>query len=126
MASRSRPLTYDPGSGRMADMSGAFGTPQNGQDPDRQDCLPTPAHNRWVQMASSLGSGIYRLNVNTSLEPTTRNVGAENLFSIWVQSSGNGARLRLRPDGGLHQPVGWPADVLLRPDRAASTRARRW
>ena len=81
-------LTYDPGSRTMGDFSGAFGTPQNSTDGNRQDCAGNVAHNRWVQMAAGLGSGTYRLNVNTSLDPKNLNVGAENLFSIWVKSAG--------------------------------------
>jgi putative Flp pilus-assembly TadE/G-like protein len=86
-------LTYDPGAQTMADVSGAMGTPSppdSGQ-PAHTDCSGNPAHNQWVLPAgmSSLGSGIYRLNVNTTLNGINANVGAENLFSIWVQSSGS-------------------------------------
>lgn len=40
-------------------------------------------------MASGLASGVYRLNVNTSLAPGNMHVGAESLFSIWVKSGGS-------------------------------------
>lgn len=85
-------ITYDPGSQTMADLSGAMGTPLGpdvGQ-PAHTDCSTNPAHNRWVLPSgfNNLGSGVYRLNVNTSVA-NNANVGAENLFSVWVQSSGN-------------------------------------
>ena len=81
-------LTYDPGSATMGDMSGAFGTPQNSTHVARQDCSGNAAHSRWVAMATGLGAATYRLNVNTSLDSDNLNVGAENLFSIWVKSAG--------------------------------------
>jgi hypothetical protein len=42
-----------------------------------------------VSVASGLASGTYRLNVNTSLDAVNASVGAENLFSIWVKSTGD-------------------------------------
>ena len=54
---------------------------------------PTRAHNKWVQLASGLPAGFYRLNVNTSLDPANLNTGAENLFSIWVKASSGNARV---------------------------------
>ncbi len=84
-------LTYDPGNQTLANLSGEYGTPtapQGGQ-PAHTDCSTNPAHNAWVQIASGLASGTYRLNVNTSLNAANMNVGAENLFSIWVKSTGN-------------------------------------
>jgi hypothetical protein len=85
-------ITYDPGAQTMADLSGAMGTPSppDAGQPAHTDCSTNPAHNQWVLPAgfSSLASGTYRLNVNTSFG-NNDNVGAENLFSIWVQSSGN-------------------------------------
>jgi hypothetical protein len=42
---------------------------------------------------SGLPAGLYRLNVNTSLDADNLNVGAENLFSIWVDSTGGNARV---------------------------------
>ena len=82
-------LAYDPGTKTLGDLSGAFGTPTNNADPNRQDCSANPAHNHWVQMASGLPSATYRLNVNTSSQPANLNVGAENLFSVWVKSLGS-------------------------------------
>ena len=84
-------LTYDPGAQTLADLSGAFGTPlgpDSGQ-PAHTDCSSHPAHHQWVSIASGLVGGVYRLNVNTTLDPDNANVGAENLFSIWVQSGGS-------------------------------------
>jgi Flp pilus assembly protein TadG len=82
-------LTYDPGTKTMGDMSGNFGDPSNKGAADAQDCSTDPAHNAWVSMASGLVAGTYRLNVNTSSDPDNLNVGAENLFSIWVKSGGS-------------------------------------
>jgi Flp pilus assembly protein TadG len=90
-------LTYDPGNKTRGDFSGAFGTPDNDQDPDREDCSAGSAHdeghNEWVQLASGLPAGFYRLNVNTSMDPANLNTGAENLFSIWVKASSGNARV---------------------------------
>ncbi len=82
-------LTYDPGSATMGDFSGNFGTPTNQGDAGAVDCASNAAHNQWVTMASGLGSGTYRLQVDTTSIGSNINVGAENLFSIWVQSSGS-------------------------------------
>ena len=82
-------LAYDPGSRTLGDLSGAFGTPQNNNDPDRQDCSSDPAHNAWVTVDDNLASGTYRLNVNTSIDAGNAATGAENLFSLWVKSGGN-------------------------------------
>jgi Flp pilus assembly protein TadG len=86
-------LAYNPGSKTLGDMSLTFGTPQNSTDANRQDCATDPAHNQWVSLASGLGQGFYRLNVNTSLAGANINVGAENLFSIWVNASSGNARV---------------------------------
>ncbi len=83
-------LTYDPGSATLGDFSGNFGTPSNQGDANAQDCSTHAAHNTWVNMSgSALPGGIYRLNVNTSLDTDNLNVGAENLFSIWASSAGS-------------------------------------
>jgi Flp pilus assembly protein TadG len=83
-------LTYDPGSATLGDFSGAFGTPSNQGDANAQDCSTHPAHHQWVNMSpSALASGVYRLNVNTSLDSDNLNTGAENLFSIWASSAGS-------------------------------------
>lgn len=86
-------LSYDPAGKTLGDMSGAFGTPGNSTDPNRQDCANDPAHNQWVSLASGLAPGFYRLNVNTTLAGANINVGAENLFSIWVNASSGNARV---------------------------------
>jgi len=39
------------------------------------------------------GAGFYRLNVNTTLDGNNINVGAENLFSIWVNAASGNARV---------------------------------
>jgi hypothetical protein len=89
--------TYDPGTKTRGDFSGAFGTPDNNLDPDREDCSAgSPAgagHNVWVPFASALPAGFYRLNVNTSLDPSNIATGAENLFSIWVKANAGNARV---------------------------------
>jgi hypothetical protein len=87
-------LTYDPGTATLGDFSGTFGTPQNDTDANRQDCSGNPAHNQWVLPSgwSGLSGGAYRLNVNTTLDPDNADVGAENLFSIWVDG-GSAARV---------------------------------
>jgi hypothetical protein len=87
------PLVYDPGTKTLGDFSGAFGTPGNDLDPDRQDCANHPAHNQWVQLASGLPAGFYRINVNTSLDPNNMATGAENMFSIWVKAASGNARV---------------------------------
>ena len=65
--------TYDPGTRTRGDFSGAFGTPDNDLDPDREDCQgwhrARRRHNEWVSFATGLAAGVYRLNVNTSLDP---------------------------------------------------------
>jgi hypothetical protein len=86
-------LAYDPAGKTLGDMSGNFGTPQNSADANLQDCANDPAHNQWVPMASGLSQGFYRLNVNTSVDANNLNVGAENLFSIWVHASSGNARV---------------------------------
>jgi hypothetical protein len=86
-------LAYDPAGKTLGDMSGNFGTPQNATDPNLQDCSTNPAHNQWVTVASGLAQGFYRLNVNTSLDANNKNVGAENLFSIWVHANSGNARV---------------------------------
>ena len=86
-------LAYDPGTKTLGDMSGTFGTPENVSDINKQDCAADPAHNQWVSLASGLGQGFYRLNVNTTLNANNMNVGAENLFSIWVNAASGNARV---------------------------------
>jgi Flp pilus assembly protein TadG len=86
-------LNYDPGTKTMGDLSGNFGTPTNSTDANRQDCSSNPAHNQWVTMASGLAAGMYRLNVNSTVNAGNANVGAENLFSIYVNSTGGRARV---------------------------------
>jgi len=85
---------YDPGNSTLGDFSGAFGTPQNQGTNGAKDCANDLAHNKWVRMASGLGAGTYRLNVNTSVDEngikddSNFKTGAENLFSIWVDGGG--------------------------------------
>ncbi|MGZ8527539.1 MAG: hypothetical protein ACXWWR_01995, partial [Candidatus Limnocylindrales bacterium] len=86
-------LPYNPGTKTLGDLSGDFGTPQNSTDADRQDCSTDPAHNAWVTLMTGLPGGMYRVNVNTTLNAGNANVGAENLFSIWVKSTGGVARV---------------------------------
>jgi Flp pilus assembly protein TadG len=86
-------LAYDPGTKTMGDFSGSFGTPTNSTDPNRQDCSTNPAHNEWVTLASGLPGGMYRVNVNTTIDAGNLGVGAENLFSIHVNATGGKARV---------------------------------
>ncbi|HEY7522706.1 MAG TPA: pilus assembly protein TadG-related protein [Candidatus Limnocylindrales bacterium] len=86
-------LDYDPGTATMGDFSGVFGTPANSADVNRQDCSTNPAHNQWVVLRTGLAAGKYRVNVNTTLDAANLNVGAENLFSIWVGASGGTSRV---------------------------------
>ncbi len=85
--------TYDPGSRTLGDFSGDFGTPQNSGDGNRLDCGTDPAHNAWVVLKNGLPAGKYRVNVNTTVDAGNASVGAENLFSIWVGSTGGTARV---------------------------------
>ena len=62
--------------GRWGTSAARSGRPNNGLDPDREDCSAgSPAgagHNQWVcRPADRPGRGHYRLNVNTSFDPTT-------------------------------------------------------
>jgi Flp pilus assembly protein TadG len=98
-------LRYDPGAFALGDFSGNFGVPQNQADGltgTDQDCASNPAHNAWVLPPawSNLPAGFYRLNVNTSvtdhngtIDSDNFDVGAENLFSIWVSASGGNAKV---------------------------------
>ena len=86
-------LVYDPAGKTLGDFSGNFGNPANASDPNKADCSTDPAHNQWVQLAAGLPAGTYRLNVNTSLQAANADVGAENLFSIWVGASGGQTRV---------------------------------
>jgi hypothetical protein len=81
-------LHYDPGTKTMGDFSGDFGTPANSTDANGQDCSTNPAHNHWVVLASGLAQGMYRVNVNTTVDAGNANVGAENLFSIYANATG--------------------------------------
>ena len=74
----------------QTDQGGSFGTPQVTTGAD--DCSANPAHNQWVGLGSGLAAGRYRLNVRTS-DPANAGIGAENLFSIHVASSGGIARV---------------------------------
>ncbi len=81
---------YDPGNSTLGDFSGAFGTPSNQGTKNAKDCANDAAHNKWVSLASGLGAGTYRLNVNTSVDENGNNdasnfdTGAENMFSVYV------------------------------------------
>ena len=72
-------------------MSGYYGTPSNaGRRRTAIDCSTNPAHNRWVTVASGLSLRDLPAECQHQLRSgATLNVGAENLFSIWVQSGGH-------------------------------------
>ena len=86
-------LAYDPGTKTMGDFSGNFGTPANSTDANAQNCGSNPAHHQWVALATGLAQGMYRVNVNTTVQSANINVGAENLFSIYVNATGGKARV---------------------------------
>ena len=86
-------LNYDPLGRTLGDFSGDFGTPANSTSANRLDCSTHAAHNNWVTLMSGLPQGMYRVNVNTTIDAVNLNVGAENLFSIHVQASGGAARV---------------------------------
>ncbi len=81
-------LTYDPGTATMGDFSGNYGTPSNQGMAGAVDCSSNPAHNNWVTLGSGLAGGTYRMQVDTTTDADNLNTGAENLFSLWVQSAG--------------------------------------
>jgi hypothetical protein len=76
----------------QVDISAAFGGNQdygggqNGQGA-LDDCTNDQYHNKWWQMASGLGAGSYRLQVQTS-SPNNNNVNAENMFAIEATATG--------------------------------------
>ncbi len=86
-------LNYNPGTKTMGDFSGDFGTPANSTDPNGQDCSTNPAHNNWVTLASGLAQGMYRVNVNSTVDASNASVGAENLYSIYVNATGGVSRV---------------------------------
>ena len=89
-------LAYDPAGKTLGDFGGTMGSPisvQNFNNSDKLDCSTNAAHNRWVTLASGLGGGTYRVNVETSSQAANATVGAENLFAIWVQAGGGRARV---------------------------------
>ena len=68
----------------QADYSGAMGNPGHS---GLTDCSTDPYHNAWYTLATGLAAGRYRVNVNTS-DSRNNNTNAENMFSLWVTSSG--------------------------------------
>lgn len=78
-----------------------WGTPNAGRAASARDCGPDLAHNRWVQLASGLPAGKYRLQVTTTNVLTgipsggtvaagaqPPNTGAANRFGIQVTGGG--------------------------------------
>jgi hypothetical protein len=86
-------IEFDPAGRTLGDFSGEFGTPQNNAATDRQDCADHPAHNTWTPLATGLPGGMYRVNVETSSQAVNDDVGAENMFSLWVTGVGGRARV---------------------------------
>jgi len=68
----------------QADYSGVMGTPAHS---GLTDCSTDPYHNAWYTLSTGLPAGRYRVNVNTS-SSSNDNTNAENMFSLWVTSSG--------------------------------------
>ena len=68
----------------QADYSGVMGTPGHA---GLTDCSTNPYHDAWYTLATGLPAGRYRVNVNTS-SSSNNNTNAENMFSLWVTSSG--------------------------------------
>ncbi len=73
----------------QADYSGTMGTPSHS---GLADCSTDPYHNAWYTLASGIPAGRYRVNVNTSSDNNI-STNAENMFSLWVSSSGAGPRV---------------------------------
>ena len=73
----------------QADYSGVMGTPAHS---GLTDCSTDPYHNGWYTLATGLSAGRYRVNVNTS-DSANNSTNAENMFSLWVTSSGTGPQV---------------------------------
>jgi len=73
----------------QADYSGVMGTPAHS---GLTDCSTNPYHNGWYTLATGLSAGRYRVNVNTS-SSNNNSTNAENMFSLWVDSSGTGPQV---------------------------------
>lgn len=73
----------------QADYSGVMGTPAHS---GLTDCSTNPYHNGWYTLATGLSAGRYRVNVNTS-SANNNSTNAENMFSLWVNSSGTGPQV---------------------------------
>ena len=73
----------------QADYSGVMGTPAH---TGLTDCSTNPYHNGWYTLATGLSAGRYRVNVNTS-DSANNSTNAENMFSLWVNSSGSGPQV---------------------------------
>ena len=73
----------------QADYSGVMGSPSH---TGLTDCGSNPYHNGWYTLATGLPAGRYRVNANTS-SSNNGSTNAENMFSLWVTSSGTGPQV---------------------------------
>lgn len=103
------PLIYTT---RASDQSGEFDNPANG-GPGGGDvptgapvipCSSSPAivaaHNNWVDLATGLPTGTYRVNVKSS-QPGNAPTGAENMWSIYVGDDGGPGSARVYGEGRM-------------------------
>ena len=80
---------------RGSDQSGKFDDPNNGgvgagdipTGAPITDCALDASHNTWVDLATGLGVGVYRVNVNTAMNANDQ-TAAENLWSLYVGNDG--------------------------------------
>lgn len=87
---------------RASDQSGMFDDPDDGGPGAGDiptggvvgDCRDLQYHNDWYTLASSLGSGTYRVNVKTS-QPGNAGTAAENMWSIYVGANGAAGSARV-------------------------------
>jgi Flp pilus assembly protein TadG len=99
------PLIYTT---RASDQSGEFDDPNNGgpgagdvpTGAPITDCANDPAHNKWVDLATGLPTGTYRVNVKTS-QAGNDATGAENLWSIYVGANGGAGSARVYGDAKM-------------------------
>jgi Flp pilus assembly protein TadG len=103
------PLIYTT---RASDQSGEFddwlvGGPGAGDVPTAAPVTPcasdpaiVAAHNQWVDLATALATGVYRVNVKTS-QAGNDATGAENLWSIYVGADGAAGSARVYGDAKM-------------------------
>lgn len=93
---------------QASDQSGLYDDPNNGgvgagdvpTAAPVTDCAGDPAHNQWVDLATALPTGTYRVNVKTS-QAGNDQTGAENLWSIYVGANGAAGSARVYGDAKM-------------------------